>query len=712
MPRFKIFWVMLFVAGASASASTASIGNVTEKRLLQADAEPGQWFTGGRDYRQDYYSPLTGINKHNVGKLGFAWSRDIDPPPVLEATPIVVDGVLYTSGGSDGPVYSVDAKSGAPRWAFKPQVDATKLHYPVSRGVAVWKGKVYFGAGDGWLYALDADSGKVIWRVDTVVDHSRVCFITGAPYIADDAVVIGNGGAEFDARGYVTAYEAATGKERWRFFTVPGDPHKGFEHPELEMAAKTWDPNSRWDVGLGGTAWDGMAYDPHLELLYVGTGNGVPYPRSIRSPSGGDNLFLASILAINVKTGRLVWHYQTVPGDQWDYTATQKLVLADLKIDGKVRKTIMQAPKNGFFYVLDRESGKLLSAKPYAYLNWASHVDLKTGRPVETIDGDYSKEPKLIFPGDWGAHNWQPMAFNRRTGLVYVPVLETGVFYGHTKESFVYRPKYSNLGLLHLSGEVTQAELPKEWPKIESLRAGKRDPRARTYLRAWDPVRQSLVWEVETTAPTSLGKSGGNPAGVMTTASGLVLQGHVDGDLFVFDAETGKQLARVDVGDKMVAAPMTYLVGKEQYVAIMGTGKTRSGTSHPKRGRIVAFRLGGGPVPRPSNETNEQVEPPPLANQGTPQQIELGSQLFARHCSMCHLNGEKAPFLPQMSAEAHRQFGAIVLNGARLEKSMPGFGSVLSVDDANAIYAYVNDLAWNYFDELKSKESKASGALK
>lgn len=710
MRREYLFSMLLCWIGGNAFASAPSGGHVTEARLLRADADAGEWFTAGRDYRQDYYSPLTGIDQDNVGKLGFAWSQDIDPTSSFEATPIVVDGVLYTSGGSKGPVHSLDAKSGALRWTFKPQVDSTRVHYEVNRGVAVWKGKVYFGAGDGWLYALDADSGKVVWKVDTVVDRSRVNFITGAPYIADDAVAIGNGGAEFDARGYVTAYDAATGKQRWRFFTVPGDPRKGFEHPELAMAAKTWDPNSRWDVGLGGTAWDGMAYDPHLKLLYVGTGNGVPYPRSIRSPAGGDNLFLACILALDVRTGRLAWYYQTTPGEQWDYTATQKLILADLKIDGKVRKILMQAPKNGFFYVLDRESGQLLSAKPYAYLNWASHVDLRTGRPVEIIDADYSKEPKLISPGDWGAHNWQPMAFNRRTGLVYIPVLETGVFYGYTKEAFVYRPGHANMGLLHLPGETTQAELPGEWPSLDSLLAGKRDPRARTYLRAWDPIRQSVVWEVETTSPDSRGKSGGNPAGVMTTASGLVFQGHVDGHFMAFDAITGKQLACVDVGDKMVAAPMTYRVGGEQFVAIMGTGKTRGAASRSKRGRIVALKLNGGPVPHPIEDDNEQIAAPPQANAGTPQQIEQGAQLFARHCAICHLGGQKAPSLPQMSPATHLQFGAIVINGARIEKGMPGFDSVLSGEEARDLYAYINDLAWKYFYESRHAKSKPQAA--
>ena len=362
---------------------------MTPQRLLKADSEPGAWLTGGRDYRQTYYSPLTSISPANISRLGYAWSYDIDFTTAFEATPTVVDGMMFTSGNR-GNVYALDAKSGRLVWSFKPTIDPqilTKLCCTdVNRGVVVWRGRIYVGSIDGYLYSLDASTGAVLWKVDTITDRSRAYSITGAPYIAKELVVIGNSGAEFDTRGYVTAYDAQTGKQAWRFFTVPGDPKLGFEHPELEMAAKTWAPDSRWDVGLGGTVWDGMAYDPKLNLLYVGTGNGGPWNRAIRSPSGGDNLFLASILALNPDTGRLVWYYQTTPSEAWDYTATQKLILADLKIDGRMRGVLMQAPKNGFFYVLDRKTGSLISATPYTEITWASRVDL-SGRPARDRTG-------------------------------------------------------------------------------------------------------------------------------------------------------------------------------------------------------------------------------------------------------------------------------------------------------------------------------------
>ena len=384
------------------AAVSHGVGNVIQSRLLTDENESGMWLTGGRDFRQSYFSPLDSINKNNVEQLGFAWAHDVDTTHGFEATPIVLDGVMYSSGPK-GAVYALDAKTGVKVWQFDPQIDSEFLASVccglVNRGVSVFEGKVYVASVDGHLYALNAKTGVVSWKTDTIVDNTRGYTVTGAPYIANNVVVIGNSGAEYDARGYVTAYDLKTGKQAWRFFTVPGNPKREFEHPELAMAATTWDPNSRWEVGLGGTVWDGMAYDPELNMLYIGTGNAALYPRTLRSPSGGDNLFVSSIIAINPDTGRMLWYYQTTPGDSWDYTATQKMILAELRINNKKRKVIMQAPKNGFFYVIDRVTGELISAEPYANVNWASHIDKITGRPVETEHADYFTEPKLIFPG-------------------------------------------------------------------------------------------------------------------------------------------------------------------------------------------------------------------------------------------------------------------------------------------------------------------------
>jgi len=685
---------------AKPAMSGQPIGHVTPQRLLGAPTEPGEWFTGGRDYQQSYYSPLDQINKHNVKQLGFAWSYDIASSSRLEATPIVVDGVMFTSGNK-GMVYALDARTGAERWVFDPHIDLAAMRLtccgPVNRGVAVWRGSVYVGSLDGYLYALSADTGVVLWKVDTIVDRSRAYTITGAPYIAKGLVVIGNGGADLDARGYITAYEVKTGKLAWRFFIVPGDPKKDFEHAELLGAVKTWDPNSLWEVGGGGTAWDAMAYDPKLNLLYVGTGNAIPFPRKLRSPAGGDNLFLSSILALNPDTGRLIWYYQTVPGENWDYTATQKMILAELKIDGRARQVIMQAPKNGFFYVLDRKTGELLSARPYVYVNWASHVDLKTGRPVETGQGDYSEGPKLVFPSTHGGHNWHPMAYNLKTGLVYIPAIEMAEVFGMRAEPFSYTKQRGNSGVIHfppsLRAQGRLAEITKHWPSLEALSAGQPDYRPRTFLRAWDPVRQRLVWEVETTDDSGLGSFA--TSGVMTTAGGLVFQGRNNmreldkgmGRMAIFDADSGAQLYSIDVGETVHAAPMSYEVDRKQYLAFMEGG--RSG------GRIVALKLGGGVVPKSREVEGGSMDSlePPISSFGTPAQIARGAQLFQRNCEICHADASRAPDLTKMSKQTHREFLDIVLGGIRAEKGMGSFKGVLSEEDVQAIHAYLTATA-------------------
>jgi quinohemoprotein ethanol dehydrogenase len=705
---------------ARRSVAPTGYGQVDADRLAGIAAEPGAWLTGGRDGEQTYFSPLRQIDRNNVDQLGYAWSYDIDSEHGLEATPIVVDGVMYASGPT-GTVYALDAASGRELWTFTPTVDTGFMRKAccgiVNRGVAVWKGLVFVASLDGYLYALDAASGQVSWSVDTLTDRERGYTITGAPYMAGDLVVIGNAGAEFDARGYVTAYDYRTGEQRWRFFTVPANPADGFEHPELAAAAATWDPDSLWEVGLGGTVWDGMAYDPELNLLYVGTGNAAPYARRLRSPAGGDNLYLASILAINPDSGRLVWHYQTTPADNWDFTATQKLILADLEIAGETRQVIMQAPKNGFFYVLDRKTGELLSAEPFATVTWASHVDPETGRPVETGQGEYFDAPKLVFPSPAGAHNWQPMSYSPQSGLVYIPTLESGAIWLMPDAPFEYQKGGLNMGSTYVF------PMPGEWgldgavaqslPPFEELAAGQPDTTIRGFLRAWDPVAQRLAWEVETSGQwVGYDFAFWNGGGVMSTASGLVFQGLGSGDLVVLDAAGGEELHRIEVGSSMMAAPMTYTVDGEQYVAIMAGLGGGGGQAHPpgsaayrygNRGRLVAFRLGGGPVPlRPEiARDTEGFDKPPLPNSGTAQQLELGQALYLRNCSKCHssLDGRAAgiPDLRRMDEQTHREFRSIVLEGTRAAQGMGSFADLLSDSDVDALQAYLLDLAWKAY---------------
>jgi len=701
------------------------IGGVDRERLLE-DRNPGDWLTLGRDFRQSYYSPLDLIDRENVSELGFAWQVEIENISGLQATPIVVDGMMFTSG-PHGAAYAVDARTGRLVWSFKPEIDVSQLGKvccgQVNRGVAVWESRVFVASIDGHLYALDAATGEELWRVDTITERSRGYTITGAPYIAGDGVVIGNSGADFDARGYFTAYDTETGRQRWRFFTVPGDPANGVEHPELATALETWDPDSLWEVGLGGTVWDGMAYDPELDLLYVGTGNSTPYPRKLRSPSGGDNLFLSCILAIDPKDGRLVWHYQTTPRENWDYTAAQKLVLADIDIRGRHRKVIMQAPKNGFFYVLDRESGELISAEPIATINWASRVDSTTGRPVETGQGEYFEEPKLIFPSPLGAHNWQPMAFNPDTGLVYLPTTEAAAIYALPEEEFVYQRGARNGGVvlvMAVNGPTGfDGPLMEGMPPIERLAEGQPDYTSRGFLRAWNPATHELAWEVETSGDWA-GElyAANNGGGAMTSAGDLVFQGRMTGELVAYDAKTGRELHRVATGTSIQAAPIAYSIDGVQYVAVMAGMGNYFAPELAMRvdgsaGRIISFKLGGGSVPRPKELSAEEQRrlaerriqtEPALPRRGTKTQYKKGAALYRRLCGSCHNNN--APDLRRMTGETHAEFRDIVLEGVRAEKGMGRFDHVLSGDDAEALQVYVIDLAWQAFE----KQSDAARA--
>ena len=671
--------------------------------------------TPGRDYQESYYSPLKNIDKSNVGGLGFAWAFDIDTTDGFEATPLVMDGVMFSSG-PQGAAYAIDAKTGARRWTFTPQIDPQVVGKVccgrVNRGVAIWQGLVFVASLDGYLYALDADSGTVRWKADTITDRTRGYTVTGAPYIAKDQVIIGNSGAEYDARGYVTSYDTMTGRQRWRFFTVPGDPKRGFEHPELKLAAKSWDPKTRWEVGLGGTVWDGMAYDPKLDLLYIGTDNGNPYPQRLRSPRGGDNLFLSSIIAIYPDTGRMAWYYQTTPADVWDYSSVQKMILATVRIEGQDRLVIMQAPKNGFFYVLDRRTGELLSAHPYVRVTWASGIDLKTGKPIRTAQGDYSLQPKLVFPSWWGGHNWQPMTYSPETRLVYIPVMEASVIFRALDQGFKYERGGANVaadGILPIPGPMGMNSAGAQGlPPLENLTAGQPDPTPRGYLRAWDPVKQQLVWQVETSGPWSGGPSAiWNGGGVMSTAGGLIFQGRATGEFLALDDATGATLRNIDVGTGMMAAPMTYSIDGEQYVAIMaGMGGSLGGIHAPgsaayrygNRGRIVAFKLGGGAVPHPSERSHDADEfrLPPLARTGTSGSVQTGAALFQRNCAHCHTNiGEgNIPDLRKMSTATHAEFSDILLKGTRAGKGMGNFSALLSPDDVRSIHDYLIDLQW------------------
>ena len=669
----------------AAEAEPSGVAWVDADRIINADSEPHNWLAHGRTWSEQRYSPTDQVNDGNVADLGLTWHFDLDTARGQQATPIVVDGVMYTTSAWSK-VQVLDAKTGELKWQFDPEVpkewDAKSCCGVQNRGVAVWKGRVFVGTLDGRLIALDADTGEVIWEVQTT-DRNQQYSITGAPRVVKDKVVIGNGGAEYGVRGYVTAYDTETGEQAWRFYTVPGNPADGFEDETMEMAAKTW-TGEWWAMGGGGTAWDSMAYDPELNLLYIGTGNGSPWPRALRSPGGGDNLFLCSIVAVNADTGEYVWHYQTVPGDTWDYTSVQHMILADIEIDGRERRVIMQAPKNGFFYVIDRATGELISAENFAPANWATHIDIETGRPVEAPGARYDETltAMKIVPGPQGAHNWMPMSYNPDTGLVYIPARQISSNY-RIDENFELRPIGFNVGTNGWDPFDEINELPPEF-----------GPDRRERLLAWDPVAQQEVWRYE------LNKI--NNGGVLSTAGNLVFQGNTDEVIAAYNAASGERLWTSDTQTAITAPPMTYSIDGEQYIAVVagwgavsalvGGADLNGDGSMRNFSRVLAYKLGG---------THALPEKPPLPVRPTPPDrfgdqtmVDHGAFLFGRSCVICHgagaIGGGVLPdlrFSPMISSED--AFRGVVIDGALADRGMVSFAAMYSADDAEAIRAYL-----------------------
>jgi quinohemoprotein ethanol dehydrogenase len=699
-------------AAHAAAPRTAAAGALDAARLQAADREPQNWFTAGRDGDGTYYSPLTRIDAGNVGRLGFAWDYELGTVRGQEATPVVIDGVLYTAG-TWGFGYALDAASGRELWRYDPKASALAARNPccdlVNRGVAVWKGKVYVASVDGRLHALNAADGRKIWEVDTITDHSLPYSSTGAPQIAGSVVVIGNGGADMGhggVRGYVAAYDLETGALRWRFYTVPPAVGEPFENPELAAAAKTWDSHRGAQFKGGGTAWDGFAYDPMLNLVYFGTANAAPYDLRQLGPAKLDALYTASIIALHAASGRLAWYYQTTPHDSWDFDAAQKMILADLEVAGRKRRVLMQASKNGFFYVLDRRTGRLLSAKNYTYVNWAKRVDLKTGRPVVTPQSDWTREPKNVYPSWAGGHTWNPMSYSPKTRLVYIPVVDAPAVWidlpgnggavkfldGYfTANALIPDDTYAPADLKHLFGTV---------PTLEAIKAERPVKPVRELLRAWDPVGQRVVWERETSSGIR-----GYDGGVMSTASNLVFQGRGSGELWVYAADSGKVLKTIQTGSHIMAAPTTYAVGDEQFVAVqvgyggaaITVGPIPPGSAARKyqnTNRIIAFKLGGGEVPRPPPRDDGPIPEPPV-QRASVATIRAGEVKFVEECSRCHVLGPSStPDLRRLSPGLHAAFKDIVLKGALAANGMERFDDLLSEQDADDIHAYLIDQSW------------------
>ena len=710
--------VLCFAVGiglvvSSRQAHRAAI--VDESRLDAADSTPENWYTGGRDKDGTYYSPLRTIDAQNVAHLGFAWQYDLGTHRGQEATPIVVNGILYTSG-TWGYVYAVDAATGRELWRYDPKAIYFAARNPccdlVNRGVAVWNGRIYVAAVDGRLHAIDARTGRKVWDADTIVDHSLPYSSTGAPQIAGRVVVIGNSGSDMGhggVRGYVSAYDLDSGALKWRFYTVPPAPGQPYEHPELAAADKTWDPHRAPLYHGGGTAWDGFAYDAALNLVYFGTANAAPYDQRLLGPTHLDELFTASILAVNADTGRLVWHYQTTPHDEWDYDAVQKMVFADLAVGGQTRAVLMQAAKNGFFYVLDRKTGELLSAKNYTFVNWASGVDLQTGRPLTTPTSEWQSGPKNIYPSWAGGHTWTPMSYSRDTHLVYIPAIDVpNIWFDMNGNGGVikYIDGFFTVNGITPDDSYSAADLKRLFgplPRLQDLQSTRKEKLVREVLRAWDPSLQKTVWEHETSSGVR-----GYDGGVLSTGGNLVIQGRGNGELWVYAADTGAVLKVIPTGSHIMAAPMTYAVNGVQYVAVQAgyggaaitvgpTPRSSAARKYENANRIIAFKLEGGAVPTPAPLPDEPFPKPP-EQQVSEAVIRAGEIRFVVECSRCHVLGPSVtPDLRRLSAGLHAAFKDIVLHGAVAPTGMERFDDLLSEADVDAIHAYLIDEAWKAY---------------
>jgi len=680
--------LILAIVGCNTELNSSQNGLADNTEISKNNKNRG-WKFHGENQNEQRHSPLSLINQGNVEELSLAWWIDLPEARGQEATPLVVDGIMYTTAAWSH-VYAITPETGEILWHYDPRIDKSIAVHgccgPVNRGVAVNNGKVFIGAYDGRLIALNAKNGNELWSTQTV-DTTKPYTITGAPRVAKGLIYIGNGGAEFGVRGYVSAYDHYSGELVWRFYTVPGNPNAPQDNPIHDKTIDSWS-GEFWKLGGGGTVWDSMAYDKKLDLLYIGVGNASPWNPALRTAGEGDNLFISSIVAIRPSTGEYVWHYQTTPQDAWDYTATQHMILADLEISGTMRSVIMQAPKNGFFYVLDRATGEFISAENYVPTTWASGID-HNGRPIINKEAKYweSGKPSLVTPSFFGGHNWHPMSFSPETGLVYLPAQEMAFPYAADKD-FEKKSLAVNLGV-----DLMAASLPDNPAVIKAIKEA-----TKGHLAAWDPVTQKEVWRVQYPGVWN--------GGVLSTAGNLVFQGSAAGFLNAYDAKTGKQLWQTPTQTGVVAPPITYSIDGEQYITVsagwggifslMSGELTRDSDPDPiNRSRLLTYKIGGGKVlPKPNQYHHTLPDFSTLALD--PLLAKKGHRVFERYCAGCHgtgvVGGGVVPDLRYSSIPLNAEtWKAVVNNGALESKGMVGFSKELSLDEIESIRHYIID---------------------
>lgn len=678
-----------------ACASLLALGYYVRAPATTPSAANINWIEHGEDHAEKRVAPITQINDKNVSQLGLVWSLDLEDETTLSATPIEVDGTLYFSG-SFATIYAVNARTGKLLWRYDPEANKA---YPrgmrgvwgTNRGVAYWDGKVYVATRGCQMVAVDAKTGKLVWESSFMVPGSNLTS-TGAPRVFNGKVIIGNGGAEFGARGYVTAFDAKTGKLAWRFFTVPGDPAKGFENEAMAMAAKTWS-GEWWKYGGGGTPWNGITFDEEFNQILIGVGNAGPWNNKFRSadPNGQDNLFTSSVVAVDADTGKYKWHYQYNPNEVWDYKATADIILTDLVIDGKAHKVMMQAPSNGFFYVIDRSNGKLLSAEKIGKVTWADRIDLKTGRPVERPGVRGENGPVIIYPDVLGAHNWQAMSFSSQTGLAYIPYMRLGMKYG---------PMPTKADAIDVNADPKRITM-----RVGAMTEPVSDPKdpldGRGSLLAWDPAAQKLRWRVD--YPTYVN------AGTMTTAGNLVFQGTNTGKFYAYAADTGKRLWSFDAKLGIIAPPISYSYGGRQYVSLLVGYGALGGSGGPQGGqgrnqgwkyglqprRLLTFALGGKaklPATPPPDFTVHRLDDPNLKLE--PARVNAGMMAYnTLTCVICHgmaaVASGNAPDLRESGIALDRAaFKELLHGGALVSRGMPLFDD-LSDEEVENLYQYI-----------------------
>ena len=659
------------------SSLQAQPAAVDDERLLDADADIGNWLTYGRTYQEQRFSPLDQINDGNIDQLGLAWSLELPTNQNVESTPLAIDGVLYLTLPWSR-VIAVDGKTGEQLWLYDPQVPG-EWNINVccgldNRGAAAYEGKIIFGTLDGRLIALDAATGTEVWSVKATPEGRYS--ITGAPRVADGKVFIGSAGGEFDVRGHLDAYDVNTGERLWRFWTVPGNPADGFEDATQEMIAETWIEAGWWDKGPGGTVWDAIIYDPQTDLVIFGTGNGAPWDAVDRDAGQGDNLFLSSIVAVHADDGSYAWHYQETPWETWDYDTGQQLMLMDMEIDGEMRHVVTQASKNGFFYVLDAATGEFLNGEPYTEVNWATGINKETGRPFIVPEARYNVTGKVynLAPGPAGGHAWQPMSYSPETGLVYIPSTTHWTLVGDF--------------------DARAAHL-EENPNARQSFTGR--------LVAWDPVNQREVWRGE----ELVNPRGGVQVigGALATAGNLVFNGNLPKqEIVAYRATDGERLWSFDAKTAVFPGAISYQVDGEQYLAIAVGGPVQGGYYAPNGARLLTFKLGGNAtLPELPAFTQRPINPPQQF--ASEEVINQGGRVFEENCAMCHGHGiararSSFPDLRRTPAlHSQELFDNIVLGGQLSANGMASFREYIGEEETTAIRAYIVSLAQEALSE-------------